>query len=95
MNKIEEIKKPYTPVDMGNVNGQMLKLALFDGEFPWHKHDDCEELFFVYKGEIEIQLRDKTNIRMKEGEIFVVPKGVEHAAKSVIPSYVLFLRASD
>lgn len=89
-DKIKEINgKPYSPVEVARINNQVVRMALFDGEFHWHKHIDEEELFFVYKGEIEIQYKDKPNMRVKQGEMIVVPKGIEHCPKSIVPSYVL------
>ncbi|MBI5065149.1 cupin domain-containing protein [Candidatus Woesearchaeota archaeon] len=88
--KIKEIGgKPYSPVDVARVNDQVVRMALFDGEFHWHKHADEDELFFVFKGEIEIQYKDRDNVRLKQGQMHVVPKGVEHCPKSIKPSYVL------
>lgn len=88
--KIKEIDgKPYSPVDVARVNDQIVRLALFDGEFHWHKHVDEDEFFLIYRGEIEIQYKDRDNIRLKEGQMHVVPKGVEHCPRSIKPSYVL------
>jgi mannose-6-phosphate isomerase-like protein (cupin superfamily) len=47
------------------------------GEFPWHKHDNTDDFFLVLKGNLAIELRDRT-IHLGPGELFVVPKGVEH-----------------
>ena len=47
------------------------------GEFNWHKHDDTDDFFLVLKGSLDIQLRDRT-VTLGPGELFVVPKGVEH-----------------
>lgn len=47
------------------------------GEFTWHKHDDTDDFFLVLKGSLDIQLRDRT-VTLGPGELFVVPKGVEH-----------------
>ena len=87
--KTKEISKPYTPIDIARVNNQVIRMALVDGEFHWHKHTDEDELFYVYKGKIEIQFRDQDNIILKQGEMFVVPKNTEHCPKSIVPSYVI------
>ena len=52
-------------------------MVKFEGEFVWHKHEEEDELFFVVKGSFTMELRDK-NIVLNEGELLVVPKGVEH-----------------
>ncbi|MDX1642181.1 MAG: cupin domain-containing protein [Balneolaceae bacterium] len=63
---------------VGEANGSVIKLAKGIGAVTWHKHDDQDEVFIVHKGELTIRLRDG-NVDLKEGEMFIVPKGVEHA----------------
>ena len=87
--KIEEIDKPWSTVDVAIVNDQAVRLAMFQGEYHWHKHTNEDELFFVYDGEIIIQLRGQPDVTLHEGEMAVVPKGVEHCPKSAGPSYIL------
>ena len=76
------IEKYWTQKVVGEANGTMLKLAKGIGEINWHKHDNQDEVFLVYKGELIIRLRDHENIILQEGEMFIVPKGVEHAPKA-------------
>jgi quercetin dioxygenase-like cupin family protein len=78
-NEFDSIEKYWTQKTVGEANGSMLKLAKGIGEINWHKHDDQDEVFIVYKGKLTIRLRDKEDIILKEGELFIVPKGVEHA----------------
>ena len=87
--EVRKLDKPWSPVDLAKVNNQVIRLARLEGEFHWHKHTDEDELFYVFKGEIVIQLRDQPNIRLKEGEMAVIPKNVEHCPKSIKTSYVL------
>ncbi len=67
----------WSPKVVGELNGQFVKLAKFEGEFVWHKHDNEDEMFYVISGSFKLELRDKI-IELKEGEFFIVPKGVEH-----------------
>ena len=67
----------WNPRIVGELNGQHVKLVKFQGEFVWHKHDNEDEMFYVLKGEFNMELRDKT-ILLKENEFFIVPKGIEH-----------------
>ena len=67
----------WTPKKVAELNGQQILLAKLKGEFVFHKHEFEDELFIVIKGTLEIELRDKT-ITLKEGEFYIVPKGVEH-----------------
>ena len=87
--KIKEIKEPWSPVEIARVNDQVIRMALLDGEYHWHKHTNEDELFFVYKGNVVIQIKDHPDVTLREGEMVVIPRGVEHCPKSLEPSYVL------
>jgi mannose-6-phosphate isomerase-like protein (cupin superfamily) len=67
----------WSPKIVGELNGQHVKLAKFEGEFVWHQHDHEDEMFFIVEGTLTIEFRDKTVILTK-GEFVIVPKGVEH-----------------
>lgn len=75
--KFSLITSYWSPKIVGELNGQYVKLAKLKGEFIWHKHDLEDELFFVVKGSLQMEYRDKTEI-VKENEFLIVPKGVEH-----------------
>jgi len=87
--KIKEIKKPWSPIEVARVNDQVIRMALLEGEYHWHKHSNEDELFYVLKGSIIIQLRDQLSMTLNEGEMAVIPKGIEHCPKSPKPSYIL------
>jgi mannose-6-phosphate isomerase-like protein (cupin superfamily) len=76
-DKLAVIADHYKPRVAGELNGQMVKLVKFQGEFVWHHHDNEDELFYVVKGSFDMQLRDKT-ITINEGEFIIIPRGVEH-----------------
>ncbi len=67
----------WTPKIVGELNGQLVKLARLKGEFVWHKHDLEDEMFFVVEGILKMELRDQT-ILLHPNEFLIVPKGVEH-----------------
>lgn len=67
----------WSPKKVGELNNQQILLAKLKGAFVFHKHDNEDELFMVIKGTLDIELRDKT-VTLKEGEFYIVPKGVEH-----------------
>ncbi|WAC00812.1 cupin domain-containing protein [Lacinutrix neustonica] len=69
--------KQWHPHRIATVDTMQVLLAKLEGEFVWHSHDDEDELFQVLKGTLYMRFRDRTEI-VKEGEIIVVPKGVEH-----------------
>ena len=75
--KFQLLDEPYHPATVGYVNDAKLVVALIEGEFVWHKHDDTDDFFLVLKGTLDIELRDRT-VTLGPGEVFVVPKGVEH-----------------
>ncbi len=67
----------WTPKIVAEANGQLVKLAKGSGELVWHSHENEDELFLVFKGQLTIQLRDG-EVVLSPGEMCVVPKGVEH-----------------
>ena len=75
--KLSLFSEHWNPKIVGELNGQHVKLAKLKGEFVWHKHEHEDELFFVAKGILKMELRDKT-ITINENEFLIVPKGVEH-----------------
>ena len=81
--------RAFYPVELARVNDQVVRMSLVEGEFHWHRHAGEDELFLVYRGSVEIQFRDRPNVILHEGEMVVVPRGVEHCPRSNEPSYVL------
>lgn len=79
--KFSSFKKHWHPHQIAMVDNMQVLLAKLKDEFVWHKHEDEDELFFVQKGTLEMHFRDKVEI-VSEGEIIVVPKGVEHCPKT-------------
>ncbi|MDA7662949.1 cupin domain-containing protein [Pirellulaceae bacterium] len=77
LEKFEGIEEYWSPKIAAEFNGQQMRLAKLKGEFVWHSHEHEDEVFFVLDGELKIELRDRT-INLKSGEVFVVPRGVEH-----------------
>lgn len=75
--KFDLFSDHWNPRVIAELNGQQVKIAKVKGEFIWHDHQDEDELFFVIKGTLLMEFRDKT-VEIKEGEMIVVPKGVEH-----------------
>ena len=84
------IKEYWKPKIVGEINDSYVKLVKFKGDFVWHKHDLEDELFLVVKGSFLIKLRDK-EIRLSEGELAIIPKGVEHMPVAVEEVEVILL----
>jgi len=73
-SQINDLWKPRVVVEMNNYQ---FKLAKVKGEFIWHDHPDTDEVFMVLEGSLDIHFRDG-KVTLQKGEIYVVPKGVEH-----------------
>jgi len=72
----------WTPHIIGELNGQYVKLCKLKDEFIWHSHENEDELFMVFKGTLFMDFRDRETLEVKEGEICIVPKGVEHRPRT-------------
>jgi mannose-6-phosphate isomerase-like protein (cupin superfamily) len=75
--KLAMIHEYWDPKIVGELNGQHVKLAKVRGEFVWHRHQNEDELFFVLEGVLTLEFRDGA-VTLRPGELFIVPRGVEH-----------------
>lgn len=75
--KLSSFTDHWSPKVVARLNDYEIKVVKVQGEFVWHTHDDTDELFLVISGALTIQLRDG-NVTLHEGQLFVVPRGVEH-----------------
>lgn len=75
--KFAQISAYWSPKIIGEINDSLVKLAKLKGEFLWHSHENEDEMFFVFKGELTIRLRDR-DVVLGAGECLVIPKGAEH-----------------
>lgn len=78
----------WTPKIIAELNGQQVKLAKLKGSFVWHSHAEEDELFFVVKGTLHIEFRDQSQT-LQEGEMIVVPAGVEHRPHAPEEAWVM------
>lgn len=77
VEKLGTFADRWSPRTVALFNGHDVMVAKLEGEFAWHKHDDTDDLFLVVQGTLDLELRDRT-VTLGPGELFVVPKGVEH-----------------
>lgn len=84
----------YLPGIVGYVNDYKLQVVKAKGPFVWHKHDDTDDFFLVVSGHLTIHLRDR-DIELDPGEIFVVPRGVEHCPDADEETEVLLIEPRD
>jgi len=76
-DKLDGFTERWSPRTVATFNGHDVMVVKVDGEFVWHKHDNTDDFFLVLKGELDIELRDRT-VSLRPGELFIVPKNVEH-----------------
>ena len=74
---LRQFSEHWSPRIIASLNDQEVKLAKFQGAFDWHAHENEDELFLVVQGEFTMEFRDRSVI-LREGEMIVVPRGVEH-----------------
>ena len=88
--KLATFEEPFSPRIVGFYNDSKLQVAKTRGEFVWHSHPDTDDFFLVLKGRLTIQLRDR-DIELAEGDVFVVPRGVEHCPRAEGEAHVLLI----
>jgi mannose-6-phosphate isomerase-like protein (cupin superfamily) len=76
-DKLSLFNSHWDPKIVGELNGQLVKLVKFHGEFVWHHHEHEDELFLVLRGAFVMQFRDR-DVRLEEGEFLIGPRGIEH-----------------
>ena len=92
--KLDLFDEHWQPKIVAQVNDYDVRIVKVKGEFVWHKHDHTDDFFLVLKGHLTIQLRDR-NVELDEGELYVVPKGVEHCPRAEEEASVLLIEPSD
>lgn len=83
----------WSPKVVARLNDYEIKLVKLEGEFVWHTHDDTDELFLVIEGELTIQLRDG-NVTLRPGQLYVVPRGVEHCPTAAVEVRAMLIEPS-
>jgi|SRR5918995_6554465 mannose-6-phosphate isomerase-like protein (cupin superfamily) len=93
-DKLDRLDRPFLPGIVGYLNDYKLIVVKAKGEFVWHKHDDTDDFFYVLSGRLTIQLRDR-DVELEQGELFVVPRGVEHCPKADEEAHVLLIEPRE
>ena len=89
-DKLTKFSEHWSPRVVAQMNDYHLKLVKVQGEFTWHDHPETDEVFLVVKGKLDIHLRDG-KVTLNEGEMFVVPKGVEHKPVAEEECHILLI----
>lgn len=80
----------WSPKVVGEVDDAYIKVAKVKGTFTWHSHADEDELFYVLRGQMRIEMEDKT-VDLREGDMYIVPKGVRHNPSAAEECHVLLI----
>ncbi len=89
-DKLRLFNEHWQPKIVGTVNDYDVRIVKVKGEFVWHKHDKTDDFFLVLEGRLIIQLRDR-NVYLEAGELFVVPRGIEHCPRADEEASVLLI----
>jgi mannose-6-phosphate isomerase-like protein (cupin superfamily) len=92
--KFAHITDYWHPRIAGELNDSHIKLVKLKGEFVWHSHEREDELFLVVRGRLLIKLRDR-DLRLDEGELVIIPRGVEHCPVAEEEVHVLLLEPKN
>ena len=92
--KFTIIHEHWRPKVVAQLNGQEVKLVKFEGVFPWHHHEQEDEMFLVWRGRVTIEFRDG-RVTLKTGELCVVPRGVEHRTMADAEAEVLVFEPAE
>ena len=88
--KLALFRDRWSPKIVAEVNDSHVKLVKVQGEFVWHAHDETDDFFLVLAGRLTIQLRDR-DVELGPGELFVVPRGVEHCPRADDEAHILLI----
>jgi mannose-6-phosphate isomerase-like protein (cupin superfamily) len=92
--KLARFDQHFSPKTIGELNDYKLQVVKAKGEFVWHKHDNTDDFFLVLKGHLTIQMRDR-DVELEQGELYVVPRGVEHCPKADEEAHVLLIEPAS
>jgi mannose-6-phosphate isomerase-like protein (cupin superfamily) len=88
--KLSTFSEHWQPRTVGQFNGHDLMVVKVKGEFIWHRHEDTDDFFLVLKGRLTIRMRE-ASVTLGPGEMFVVPKGVEHCPFAEDEAHILLI----
>ncbi len=90
MEKLSTFTEHWQPKTVGQFNGHDLMVVKVKGEFVWHTHENTDDFFLVLTGRLTLQMREG-NVTLGPGELFVVPKGIEHCPVAEEETHLLLI----
>ena len=91
----DRIGEHWSPRVIAAANGQFIKLAKVQGEFVWHDHADEDEVFIVFRGRLTLKFRDRPDAVLGEGDLYVVPRGVQHCPVAEEETWVMLVEPAQ
>ncbi len=89
------VKKYFSPRIIGEVNDQYIKVAKIKGqEIPWHNHENEDELFYIVKGTLLMEIENQPNLIMKKGDLYVVKKGINHRVSATKECLIMLIESN-
>ena len=89
-----DLSESWKPLDLAYVNETAVRLVRLDGEFPWHHHDG-DELFLCWQGAFQIEIEGETPVTLRTGDLFVVPRGIQHRPVATSPAHALLIEERE
>jgi mannose-6-phosphate isomerase-like protein (cupin superfamily) len=93
-DKLALLEGPFRPGIVAHLNDYKVAVVKAEGDFVWHRHDATDDFFLVLAGELTIELRGRDDVHLRAGELFVVPRGVEHRPRAAREAHVLLIEPS-
>ncbi len=91
---IAGLTSPFQPRDLVTANDAVVRVARFEGEFPWHHHEE-DELFLCWDGSFRVEIEGQAPVTLGPGELFVVPRGAEHRPVATEPAHALMFERPE
>ncbi len=92
--KLAQFSEYWSPKIIGELNGQVVKVAKLKGEFVWHHHEHEDEMFMVVEGTLVIEFKDG-EVELNEGQFYIIPKGVEHMPVAIEECHVMLFEPNS